>query len=79
MAQPLLPLPPLPPPMLLTNSCEIKRIIYQANIDFDIAGYKYTNKNVTLANVKPHLKNVPAIIKCCSTTSLNIKMIRKKR
>ena len=31
---------PLSSPMLLTNSCEVKRIIYQANIDCDIAGYK---------------------------------------
>ena len=27
----------------------------------------------------PNLKNVPGIIKSCSTTSLNVKMIRKKR
>ena len=53
----------------LPSSCQTKCIIYQANIDCDIAGYK---KNVTLAHVKLHLKIVSGIIKSRSTT-LNIK------
>ena len=53
----------------LPNSCQTKRIVYQANIDCDI------NKNITLAHVKQHLKIVSEIIKSRSTT-LNIKMTR---
>ena len=57
---------------LLPNSCQTKFLIYQVNIDCDIAGYK---QNVTLAHVKQHLKIVSGIIKRHSTT-LNIKMKR---
>ena len=39
----------------LPNSCQTKCMVYQANIDFDIAGYK---QNVTLAHVKQHLRTV---------------------
>ena len=37
----------------LPNSSQTKCVIFQANIDCDITGYK---KNVTLAHVKQHLK-----------------------
>ena len=55
----------------LAKICQTKCVIYQANIDCDIAGYK---QNVTLAHVNQHLKIISGIIKSRSTT-LNIKMI----
>ena len=48
---------------LLPKSCQTKCIVYQVNIDCDIAGYKH---------VKQHLKIILGIIKSCSTT-LNVK------
>ena len=56
----------------LPNSCQTKCIIYQANIDCDIAGYK---QKFSLAHVKQHLKIVSGIIKSLSTT-INIKMMQ---
>ena len=49
----------------LPNSCQTKCIIYQANIDCDIAGYK---QKCSLAHVKQHLKIISGIIKSRSTT-----------
>ena len=49
----------------LPKSCQTKCIVYQANIDCDIAGYK---QNATLVHVKQHLKIVSGIIKSRSTT-----------
>ena len=56
----------------LPNSCQTKCIIYQANIDCDIAGYK---QKCYLGSCETTLKIVSGIIKSRSTT-LNIKMIR---
>ena len=44
----------------LPNSFQRQCIIYEANIDCDITGYK---QNVTLAHVKQHLKIVSGIKK----------------
>ena len=54
----------------LPDSCQMKCIIYQTNIDCDI------HKNITLAHVKQHSKITLEIIKSCSTM-LNIKMTQK--
>ena len=56
----------------LPNSCQTKCIIYQANIDCDIAGYK---QKFYLGSCERTFKIVLGIIKSRSTT-LNIKMIR---
>ena len=53
----------------LPNSFQTTGVIYQANIDCDIGGYK---QNVILTHVKQHLNIVSGIIRSCSTW-LNIK------
>ena len=56
----------------LPNSCQTKYIIYQANIDCDIAGYK---QKCYLGSCETTFKDRFGNIKSRST-SLNIKMIR---
>ena len=56
----------------LLNSCQTKCMVYQANIDCDIAGCK---QKCYLGSCETSLKIVSEIIKSCSTT-LNIKMTR---
>ena len=57
----------------LPNSCQTKCIIYQDNIDCDLAGYKQ-KCYLGLDHLRQHSKIVLGIIKSCSTT-LNITMI----
>ena len=56
----------------LPNSCQPKSIVYLANIDCDIAGYK---QKCYLGSCEKHLKIISEIIKSRST-ALNIKMTR---
>ena len=54
----------------LPNSCQTKCIIYQANIDYDIDGYK---QKCCLGSCETIFKIVSGIMKSRST-ALNIKM-----
>ena len=56
----------------LPKSCQTKCVVYQANIDSDIAGYK---QKCYLRSCETTLKIVSGIIKCRLTT-LNIKTTR---